>query len=78
MSKFKLIIISVIFCSCGQNDYKKEDYINPSPTKNAIFVNGMQIVTIQTYIIDNCEYVGSVNNTYGDFLTHKGNCKNHH
>jgi len=31
---------------------------------------------IRTYTIDDCEYIGNVYGGHGDFLTHKGNCKN--
>ena len=31
--------------------------------------------TIKTYVIDECEYVGSVVGGNRDFLAHKGNCK---
>lgn len=30
---------------------------------------------IKTYIIDSCEYIGTVHNNNSDILTHKGNCK---
>lgn len=31
---------------------------------------------IKTYEIEGCEYIGNVYGGNGDFLTHKGNCKN--
>lgn len=30
---------------------------------------------IKTYVIDSCEYIGSVYGSNSDILTHKGNCK---
>ena len=31
--------------------------------------------TIRVYVIDSCEYVGKINHTESDFISHKGNCQ---
>ena len=53
-----------IFCGCET----KNAEINPTE----VLINGR---TIKIYVIDNCEYIGSVQGNNGDILTHKGNCK---
>ena len=57
-----------------------------TPTNNSVKVIttippnccGNPTDTVYLYIMDGCEYIGSVNKpAQGDWLTHKGNCKNH-
>lgn len=61
MNKFAYVLLtSIILCGCDRYN------------KTISTVNGRNI---KTYVIDECEYVGSVVGGSRDFLAHKGNCK---
>ena len=61
MNKFAYVLFaSIILCGCE----KDGEVISTVNNRN-----------IKTYVIDECEYVGSVVGEGGDILTHKGNCK---
>lgn len=69
MKKLYLIIV-ITLCSCGNSTQ-----MQTVPTVGKISTqNGEK--SIYVYVIDGCEYIGFVNGSNGDFLTHKGNCKN--
>jgi len=61
--RYFLFIVGVLFMvGCSRyGDGKKKVNINNKD--------------IEVYVIDSCEYIGSVWGSYSDFLTHKGNCK---
>lgn len=63
MKKTIILFISILFAGC---ETKNTTVINTDYK-----INGRQLELI---IIDSCEYIGNVNNTQSDFLTHKGNC----
>lgn len=52
--------------------------LNSCETKNSskistnITISGKEILI---YIIDSCEYIGTIKYSNSDILTHKGNCK---
>ena len=65
--------------SCG-NDKSKSNETNTideeySVIENIPAINRVGVCGIRLYVIDSCEYVGYINCSNGDFLTHKGNCK---
>lgn len=75
-----LLLITIIFFGCKNKTTKQKitiiDKIYPIIDKIETGEgNGYEIIKIRLYIIDNCEYIGGIYNGYGDFLTHKGNCK---
>ncbi len=45
---------------------------NATETQTETSINGK---TIYIYVIDDCEYIGSIYGSNTDFATHKGNCK---
>lgn len=59
-----VLILMVELQACETKNATVEDTI--------IRLNG---APVQFYIIDSCEYLGYVAGPYGDYLTHKGNCK---
>jgi len=65
-----LILAAIIFYGCEKAP-KQEIY----PTINKIGVEDKSIRDIRLYVIDSCEYIGYVDMSSSDFLTHKGNCK---
>ncbi len=58
------MLVSVIFFGCETKNVTIEE----TSTK----ISGRPI---RIYVIDSCEYVGSVYGGDGDMITHKGNCK---
>lgn len=60
-----LFFVLLLFTSCY-------DSRNVS-IKNTDFEINSKIIYL--YILDSCEYFGSVRGSHGDFLTHKGDCK---
>jgi hypothetical protein len=61
MNKFAYVLLaSIIICGCE---------------KDGEVISTINSRYIKTYIIDECEYVGSVVGGNRDFLAHKGNCK---
>ena len=61
MNKFAYVLLaSIILCGCE---------------KDGEVISTLNSRDIKTYVIDECEYVGSVVGNSGDFLAHKGNCK---
>ncbi len=61
MNKFAYVLFaSIILCGCE---------------KDGEVISTLNSRDIKTYVIDECEYVGSVVGNNGDFLAHKGNCK---
>jgi hypothetical protein len=59
------LIVSITLCGCGKD----------SNVENGKIITTINRVTIETYIVDNCEYIGNVRGFTRDFLAHKGNCK---
>lgn len=61
MNKFAYVLLaSIILCGCE---------------KDGEVISTLNSRDIKTYVIDECEYVGSVVGGDRDFLSHKGNCK---
>ena len=61
MNKFAYVLLtSIILCGCE---------------KDGEVISTINSIGIKNYTIDNCEYIGVVRGTGGDFITHKGNCK---
>jgi hypothetical protein len=71
-----LCIVSFYSCSncgCDKDKINKYNKSHPLITK----VNGKygDTTEVRLYVIDNCEYIGKVDNYHNDFLAHKGDCK---
>ena len=75
----KVILITLLIgmiSSCTTNEERERlerDYPIVGKITSA---DGIGDRNIRTYLIDSCEYVGYINMTNSDILTHKGNCKN--
>lgn len=65
MKKIALLFLAFLFCSCGETK-------NATMQSTSTTINGR---TIEIYVIDSCEYIGTVYLQNADFLSHKGNCK---
>lgn len=63
-----MIIVTISLFSCES----KNVIVNSSNADNIPMINGKMI---NTYIIDSCEYIGSIYGGDSDILVHKGNCK---
>lgn len=53
-------------------------FFSACKTENAIVEDTNSVIEgtrIKNYVIDSCEYIGSVSGANTDILTHKGNCK---
>ena len=68
MKKLMIVIASMCLFGCES----KNVTINNRNPDSLPIINGK---IINTYIIDSCEYIGSVYGVDSDFLLHKGNCK---
>ena len=62
----KILIIVVLFASCGVPQGQKGQSTDIS----------IGVSTIKVYNFYGCEYLGKLNDSNSDFLTHKGDCKN--
>lgn len=61
MNKFAYVLFAtIILCGCE---------------KDGKVISTLNSIDIKTYVIDECEYIGSVTGGNRDILTHKGNCK---
>lgn len=59
-----VLLVAVIFCGCES----KNVIIEQTTTT----INGREM---KIYIIDSCEYIGTIDGSNADVLSHKGNCK---
>lgn len=76
-----LLIIMVVGCMKNRatetiNQPNPKNWIKGIPVDTVQGVYSSQYVIIYQYEIDGCQYIGSLNGTNHDFLTHKGNCIN--
>jgi hypothetical protein len=71
---FALLLLISIFCGCENKSIEKVDKLYPVIDKIET-PDGYSTKNIKVYVIDECEYIGSVYNAQNDILTHKGNCK---
>lgn len=67
MKKFLILIGLLSLSSCVQESSPNVQVI-PTITQ----IHGKDI---EVYVIDSCEYIGSIYWTNSDLLTHKGDCK---
>jgi hypothetical protein len=65
-----IVLLLAIFASCSI-ETKKTTTIG-TETDRSFMINNSHVYI---YIIDSCEYLGYVNVSNMDILTHKGNCK---
>lgn len=75
MKKLFIITITLLILNSCSSNLNKRPYDDIYPIISKVQSNNETIVNIRLYIIDSCEYIGRVNNTFADYLTHKGNCK---
>jgi len=89
MKKINLAVVLISFLltsflfSCENSDtvtISKETYDKLRGVEGSIvnlgeFTTGKHKRDLYIIIIDSCEYVGYLNQSHGDLLTHKGNCK---
>lgn len=59
-----VLLVAVIFCGCESKNVIVE--------QTSTTINGREMII---YIIDSCEYIGTVYGSNADVLSHKGNCK---
>jgi len=59
-----MLLVAVIFCGCETKNVTVE--------KTVAKISGRPV---NIYVIDSCEYIGSIYGGNGDMITHKGNCK---
>ena len=87
MKKIKsitLLLLTVAFLaalpSCWHDESKEKDSTPNIKASSYIGTIGTNRPESQRelyiYKIDGCEYIGNISFSYGDFLTHKGNCSN--
>jgi hypothetical protein len=76
MKKLILITWLLILSACDSGEEKEKILHRKYPVIDQIETRYYDRVYIHEYVIDGCAYIGTVNYHYGDFLTHKGNCKN--
>lgn len=67
MKKLLFVLSVILLCGCN---FKTT--VEPKET-SFHYGNGM---ILNSYIIDSCEYLGTMSGGGNDILTHKGNCKN--
>lgn len=81
MKKITLLLaLSAILFSCRPTEEGLENCEVSQPSHSIMNIasnsNGSIGTKIYIYVIDTCEYIGSVNRKgQGDFLAHKENCK---
>lgn len=69
-----ILITTLLLISCDTTEItKRKTYPVIDGINNGRDIDN--ITHIRLYVIDSCEYIGDVNGSYTDFLTHKGNCK---
>jgi hypothetical protein len=61
---FYALLVAVIFCGCESKNVTVEE--------TSTTINGREM---KIYIIDSCEYIGTIHGSNADVITHKGNCK---
>ncbi len=87
MNKILTVIIAILLISiaclfsCGDSkkQHEKEVYFQDKyPVIDSIqcYRDRGIYMPLRIYVIDGCEYIGTVTGIQSDFLTHKGNCKN--
>ena len=60
----KVLILALLLFGCETK--------NVTITQTEMIINSTRI---HIYVIDDCEYIGSIYGSNRDFATHKGNCK---
>jgi len=71
----------IIFYSCGPSKHEPTAQERESIKKSYPVIGkigtyrGCGMLNIRLYVIDSCEYIGNIDESSHDFLTHKGNCK---
>lgn len=72
------IVLACVSCSTSKQESTIENTVKYTiyNTNNTPIITNYGDNTINEYIIDSCEYLGSVYGNHRDILTHKGNCKN--
>ena len=74
----KLLIIIIItalisFVGCYSKSIAYEDIkVQKENSARIVYLRSK----IETFNIDGCQYIGRLDGTEGDWLTHKGNCNN--
>ena len=69
----KILICSFLILGCTSKNTEsllppKEPFITASHTQD-------RESPVYLFVIDSCEYLGYMNESFGDYLTHKGNCR---